>query len=103
MNIRENTTSIFDHLGRAGASRHRVRDHSVDKPKKENDNQNRLDHLQRQLEQLMGERYRLEQAGAVNPHFTPEIMAIPYPTRFKMPSMVSYDGSTNVDEHLENC
>ncbi|GMN70613.1 hypothetical protein TIFTF001_039653 [Ficus carica] len=29
-------------------------------------------------------------------------MASPYPARFKMPSMASYDGSTDADEHLEN-
>ncbi|GMN28424.1 hypothetical protein TIFTF001_046235 [Ficus carica] len=29
-------------------------------------------------------------------------MSVPYPTRFKMPSMASYDGSSDVDEHLEN-
>ncbi|GMN29275.1 hypothetical protein TIFTF001_046326 [Ficus carica] len=29
-------------------------------------------------------------------------MASPYPVRFKMPSVASYDGSTDADEHLEN-
>ncbi|GMN22638.1 hypothetical protein TIFTF001_045683 [Ficus carica] len=29
-------------------------------------------------------------------------MASPYPSRFKMPTMPSYDGSTDVDEHLKN-
>ncbi|GMN33787.1 hypothetical protein TIFTF001_048297 [Ficus carica] len=29
-------------------------------------------------------------------------MASPYPTRFKMPSVNPYDGSTDADEHIEN-
>lgn len=29
-------------------------------------------------------------------------MVSPYPARFKMSSVASYDGSMNVDEHLEN-
>ena len=29
-------------------------------------------------------------------------MASPYPSRFKMPTVSSYDGSTDADEHLEN-
>ncbi|GMN63035.1 hypothetical protein TIFTF001_032110 [Ficus carica] len=29
-------------------------------------------------------------------------MASPYPARFKMPSVASYDGSTDADEHVEN-
>ncbi|GMN39655.1 hypothetical protein TIFTF001_008885 [Ficus carica] len=29
-------------------------------------------------------------------------MASPYPARFKVPSVTSYDGSTDADEHLEN-
>ncbi|GMN19239.1 hypothetical protein TIFTF001_039757 [Ficus carica] len=103
MNVRGSTISVFDRLGRAGASPHRVQDRSVDKPtKEENDDQNRLDHLQRQLDLLMGQRYELEQVGAVDPPFIPAIMASPYPARFKMPSMASYDGSTDADEHLEN-
>ena len=66
------------------------------------DNQNRLDHLQRQLNQLMGNQYGLKQVRAVGPPFTLAIMASPYPARFKMPSVASYDGSTDADEHLEN-
>ncbi|GMN58653.1 hypothetical protein TIFTF001_027751 [Ficus carica] len=50
----------------------------------------------------MGQQYGLEQVGAVDPPFTLAIMASPYPARFKMPSMSSYDGSTDADEHLEN-
>ena len=34
--------------------------------------------------------------------FTPTIMASPYLARFKMPSIASYDGSTDAEEHLEN-
>ena len=37
---------------------------------KEKDDQNKLDHLQRQLDQLIGEWYGLEQAGAIDPPFT---------------------------------
>ncbi|GMN38456.1 hypothetical protein TIFTF001_007688 [Ficus carica] len=36
------------------------------------------------------------------PPFTPFIMGSPYPTKFKMPSMAPYDGSTDADEHIEN-
>ena len=101
--MRWSTTSVFDNLGKVEASRHRVRDRSIDKPtKEENDDQNRLDHLQRQLDLLMGQRYGLGQVGAVDPPFTPAIMASPYPTRFKTSSMSSYDGSTGADEHFEN-
>ena len=50
----------------------------------------------------MGQQYGLEQVGTVDPPFTPIIMASPYPARFKMPSMASYDGSTSTDEHLES-
>ena len=50
----------------------------------------------------MGQQYGLEQVGTVDPPFTPAIMVSPYPTRFKMPSVSSYDGSTDADEHLEN-
>ncbi|GMN24278.1 hypothetical protein TIFTF001_045848 [Ficus carica] len=66
------------------------------------DDQNKLDYLQRQLDLLLSQRYGLEHVGAVDLPFTPAIMATPYPTRFKMPSIASYDGSTDVDEHLEN-
>ena len=91
---------MFDCLGRPGIYRRLGREHSVDKPAKEEDhNQSRLDHLQRQLDQLVGQQYRLEQVGAVDPLFTPTIMASPYPARFKM---TSYDSSTDADEHLEN-
>ncbi|GMN46040.1 hypothetical protein TIFTF001_015226 [Ficus carica] len=50
----------------------------------------------------MGQQYGLEQVGAVDPPFTPAIMALSYPARFKMPSMASHDGSTDADEHIEN-
>ncbi|GMN61908.1 hypothetical protein TIFTF001_030985 [Ficus carica] len=69
MNIQGSTTSVFYRLGRPGDHRRIVQECSVDKPAKEEDNnQNRLDQLQ----------------------------------RFKMPSMASYDGSTDADEHVEN-
>ncbi|GMN54090.1 hypothetical protein TIFTF001_023216 [Ficus carica] len=46
VNVRGSTTFVFDRLGRPGTSRHWIRDHSIDKSaKEENDNQNRLDHL----------------------------------------------------------
>ncbi|GMN60397.1 hypothetical protein TIFTF001_029489 [Ficus carica] len=73
VNVRGSINSVFDCLGRPGTGRQRFRDHSIDKP-----------------------------VGAVDPPLTPAIMASPYPTRFKMPSMASYDGSTDTDEHLEN-
>ncbi|GMN33508.1 hypothetical protein TIFTF001_044803 [Ficus carica] len=80
VNVRGSTTSVFDRLGRPGTSRQWFRDHSIDKPvKEEKGNQNRLDHLQRQLDQLMGQQYGREQVGAVDPPFTPAIMASPYP------------------------
>ncbi|GMN60403.1 hypothetical protein TIFTF001_029494 [Ficus carica] len=66
------------------------------------DDQNKLDHLQRQLNLLVIQRYGLEQVGVVDPPFTPKIMAKPYPARFKMPTVASYDGSTDADKHLEN-
>ncbi|GMN49463.1 hypothetical protein TIFTF001_018629 [Ficus carica] len=40
--------------------------------------------------------------GAVDPLFTSAIMATPYSSRFKMPSLASYDGFMDADEHLEN-
>ncbi|GMN19414.1 hypothetical protein TIFTF001_039816 [Ficus carica] len=46
--------------------------------------------------------YGLEPVGVVDPPFTPAIMTSRYPARFKMPSMASYDGSTEADEFLEN-
>nr|GMN22729.1 hypothetical protein TIFTF001_047477 [Ficus carica] len=103
INVRGNTTSVFDRLGRPGVHRRIGRERSVDKPAKDEDyNQNRLDQLQRQLDQLVGQQYVMDQLGAVAPPFTPFIMASPYPTRFKMPSMNPYDGSTDADEHIEN-
>lgn len=103
MNVRESSTSVFDCLGRAKTQQHRVRDRSIDKPaKEEKDDQNKLDHLQRQLDLLVSQRYGLEQVGAVDPPFTPAIIAAPYPARFKMSSIAPYDGSTDVDEHLQN-
>ncbi|GMN46953.1 hypothetical protein TIFTF001_016135 [Ficus carica] len=103
INVRGSTTSVFDRLGRPGVHRRIGRERSVDKPAKDEDNnQNRLDQLQRQLDQLVGQQYGMDQFGAVAPPFTPFIMASPYPTRFKMPSMNPYDGSTDADEHIEN-
>ncbi|GMN60010.1 hypothetical protein TIFTF001_029099 [Ficus carica] len=103
VNVRGSTTSVFDRLGRPGVHRRIGRERSVDKPAKDEDyNQNRLDQLQRQLDQLVGQQYGMDQLGAVGPPFTPFIMASPYPTRFKMPSVNPYDGSTDADEHIEN-
>ncbi|GMN20414.1 hypothetical protein TIFTF001_043082 [Ficus carica] len=103
VNVRGSTTSVFDRLGRPGVHRRIGRERSVDKPAKcEDYNQNRLDQLQRQLDQLVGQQYGMDQLGAVAPPFTPFIMASPYPTRFKMPSVNPYDGSTDADEHIEN-
>ncbi|GMN64580.1 hypothetical protein TIFTF001_033649 [Ficus carica] len=86
-----------------GVHRRIDRERSVDKPAKVEDyNQNRLDQLQRQLDQLVGQQYEMDQLGAVAPPFTLFIMASPYPTRFKMPSVNPYDGSTDADEHIEN-
>ncbi|GMN33240.1 hypothetical protein TIFTF001_041858 [Ficus carica] len=81
---------------------HRPRTLSHKPAKDEDNNQNRLEQLQRQLDQLVGQQYGMDQLGAVAPPFTPFIMASPYPTRFKMPSMNPYDGSTDADEHIEN-
>ena len=69
MNVRGSTTSVFDHLGQVGTNQRRGRDCLIDKPVDEVDDQNKLDHLQRQLD--------LEQVGAVGPPFTLEIMAMP--------------------------
>ncbi|GMN66517.1 hypothetical protein TIFTF001_035580 [Ficus carica] len=78
VNVRGSTTSVFDRLGRPGVHRCIGRERSVDKPAKDEDyNQNRLDQLQRQLDQLVGQ-------------------------QFKMPSVAPYDGSTDADEHIEN-
>ncbi|GMN69285.1 hypothetical protein TIFTF001_038334 [Ficus carica] len=102
VNMHESTTSMFNRLTWAGTSRYWVQDRVVDKStKEEKDNQNKLDHLQRQLDLLVSQRYGLEQVGAVDPPFT-VIMAIPYLARFKIPSVTPYDGSTDADEHLEN-
>ncbi|GMN20847.1 hypothetical protein TIFTF001_043186 [Ficus carica] len=63
---------------RPGVHRRIGRERSVDNPAKDEDyNQNRLDQLQRQLDQLVGQ-------------------------QFKMPSVNPYDGSTDADEHIEN-
>ncbi|GMN46311.1 hypothetical protein TIFTF001_015481 [Ficus carica] len=78
VNIKGSTTSVFNRLGRPGVHRRIGRERSVDKPVKDEDyNQNRLDQLQRQLDQLVGQ-------------------------QFKMPSVAPYDGSTDADEHIEN-
>ena len=37
-----------------------------------------------------------------DPPFTPTILAVLYPARFKMPTVAHNDGSTDADEHLEN-
>ncbi|GMN60139.1 hypothetical protein TIFTF001_029226 [Ficus carica] len=103
VNARGSTTSVFDRLGRPGVHRCIGRERSVDKPAKEEGyNQNRLDQLQRQLDQLVGQQYGMDQLGAVDPPFTPGIMASPYPTKFKMSSVAPYDGSTDADENIEN-
>ncbi|GMN63034.1 hypothetical protein TIFTF001_032108 [Ficus carica] len=61
VNIRESTTYVFDRLGRLGVHRCIVRERSIDKPAKEEDNnQNRLDQLQRQLNQLVGQQFGME-------------------------------------------
>lgn len=100
---RRNTASVFDHLGRPEIYRRLGREASVDKPtERESRDQSRLDHLQRQLDRLVGQQYGWEPAGSADPPFTPAIMASPYPPRFKMPAMPSYDGTTDADEHLEN-
>ncbi|GMN66784.1 hypothetical protein TIFTF001_035846 [Ficus carica] len=81
INVRGSTTSVFDRLGRPGVHRRIGQERSVDKPAKDEDyNQNRLDQLQRQLDQLVGQQYGMDQLGAVAPPFTPFIMASPYPT-----------------------
>ncbi|GMN30318.1 hypothetical protein TIFTF001_044475 [Ficus carica] len=73
-NVRRNTTSVFDRLGRPGIHQRLARERSCG----------------------------LEQVGAVDPPFTPVVLASPYLARFKMPSVESYNGTTNADEHLEN-
>ncbi|GMN67604.1 hypothetical protein TIFTF001_036673 [Ficus carica] len=101
VNVKGNTTSVFDRLGRSGVHRRIGRERSVDKPaKKEGYNQNILD--QRQLDQLVGQQCGMDQLGAMDPPFTLGIMASPYLTRFKMPSVAPYDSSTDADEHIEN-
>lgn len=50
----------------------------------------------------MCQQHGLEQVGAVDLPFTLEIMATPYPTKFKIPTVAFYEGSTYADEHLEN-
>ncbi|GMN67536.1 hypothetical protein TIFTF001_036596 [Ficus carica] len=91
---RPETILIYRRLGREA---------SVDKPaERENHNQSRLDHLQRQLDLLIGQQCGLEPPGSADPLFTPSIMASPYPSRFKMPTIPSYDGFTDADEYLEN-
>ena len=102
VNVR-GSTSVFDRLGGPAIYRRLGRERSVDKPaKEENRGESRLDHLQRQLDQLVGQQYGLEPGGAVDPPFTSAIMRTPYPDRFKMPTVTSYDGTTDADEHLEN-
>lgn len=50
----------------------------------------------------MNQRFGLEATGRIDPPFTPEIMTAPYPERFNMPAIASYDGTSDADEHLEN-
>ncbi|GMN59472.1 hypothetical protein TIFTF001_028562 [Ficus carica] len=103
VNVRRNTLSVFNRLGKPEIYRRLGREASVDKPaERESCDQSRLDYLQRQLDRLVGQQYELEPAGSADPPVTPSIMASPYPSRFKMPTMPSYDGSTDADEHLEN-
>ena len=101
-NVHTDATSVFDRLGGPAIYRRLGRERSVDKPEEGSHSRSRLDHLQRQLDQLVGQQYGLDQSGAAEPPFTSAIMSAPYPTRFKMPSMASYDGSSDADEHLEN-
>ncbi|GMN29028.1 hypothetical protein TIFTF001_044306 [Ficus carica] len=102
-NVRRNTPSVFDRLGRPDIYRRLGREVSVDQPaERENRDQSRLDYLQRQLDRLVGQQCGLEPTGTAEPPFTPSIMESPYPTRFKMPTIPSYDGSTDADEHVEN-
>ncbi|GMN75006.1 hypothetical protein TIFTF001_053968, partial [Ficus carica] len=102
-NIRRNTPSVFDRLGRPDIYRRLGREVSVDQTaERENRDQSRLDYLQRQLDRLVGQQYGLEPTGAAEPPFAPSIMESPYPIGFKMPTIPSYDGSTDADEHVEN-
>ncbi|GMN27168.1 hypothetical protein TIFTF001_040987 [Ficus carica] len=98
--VRRNATFVFDRLGRPGIYQRIGRERSMDKPTESHDR--RIDHFQRQLDQLVGQQYGMEQVGTVDPPFTPVVMVSPYPAKFKMPSVTSYDGSTDADEHLEN-
>ncbi|GMN49779.1 hypothetical protein TIFTF001_018933 [Ficus carica] len=103
INVRRNTPSVFDRLGRPEIYCHLGREALVDKPaERESRDQIRLDYLQHQLDRLVGQQYGLESAGSADPPFTLSIMASPYPSKFKMPTIPSYDGSTDADEHLEN-
>ncbi|GMN33649.1 hypothetical protein TIFTF001_041936 [Ficus carica] len=68
VNVKGSTTSVFDRLGRPKVHRRIGRERSVDKPAKDEDYiQNRLDQLQRQLDQLVGQQYGMDQLGAVAP------------------------------------
>ncbi|GMN61366.1 hypothetical protein TIFTF001_030447 [Ficus carica] len=81
VNIRRNTPSVFDCLGRPEIYRRLSREASVDKPaERENRDQSRLDHLQRQLDRLIGQQCGLEPPGSADSPFTPSIMASPYPS-----------------------
>ncbi|GMN69014.1 hypothetical protein TIFTF001_038062 [Ficus carica] len=101
VNVRGSTTSVFDWLGGIAIYRRLGRERSVDQPAKEEDhNQSRLDHLQRQLDQLVGQQYGIDPTGAVDPPFTSTIMAAPYPARFKMPSMASFDVVPKADPRV---
>ncbi|GMN30718.1 hypothetical protein TIFTF001_041495 [Ficus carica] len=103
INVRRNTPSVFDRLGRLEIYRRLGREGSVDKPaERESRDQSRLDYLQRQIDRLVRQQYGLEPAGLADPPFTLSITASPYPSKFKMPTMPSYNGSTDADEHLEN-
>ncbi|GMN38402.1 hypothetical protein TIFTF001_007643 [Ficus carica] len=61
VNVKGSTTSVFDRLGRPEIHRRIGRERSVDKPAKDEDySQNRLDQLQRQLDQLVGQQYGMD-------------------------------------------
>ena len=53
-NVRAGATSVFDRLGGPAIYRQLGRERSVDKPEEGSHSRSRLDHLQRQLDQLVG-------------------------------------------------
>ena len=72
------------------------------RPRAKTEDRSKIDRLQQQVNQLMSQRYGVEHVGVVDPPFTSEIMVARYPAKFKMPTIPSYDGTTNADKHLEN-